>query len=52
MGANIVTKFLGESAEKFKEKIILGISVCQGYDAARCEHTFYLLQTPVQYVVQ
>jgi len=42
MGANLVTKYLGEkSAERLHNSIIAGISVCQGYDAK--ETTKYLL---------
>ena len=39
MGANLVTKFLGE--EKRSSNVIAGISICQGYDAK--ETTKYLL---------
>lgn len=37
MGGNIVTKYLGERALNGVEedRIILGISICQGYDAVR-----------------
>lgn len=37
MGANIVTKYLGERALNGIEdnRILMGISICQGYDAVR-----------------
>ena len=31
MGANLVTKFIGEAPRP--DRIIAGISICQGYDA-------------------
>ena len=40
MGANLVTKYLGEKYSR-SQQIIAGISVCQGYDAK--ETTKYLL---------
>ena len=35
MGANIVTKYLGEKTNDIPKNIIGGISICQGYDALR-----------------
>uniref|UniRef100_A0A915KQE3 Uncharacterized protein n=1 Tax=Romanomermis culicivorax TaxID=13658 RepID=A0A915KQE3_ROMCU len=34
MGANIVTKYLGENS-RLNEKILFGLSVCQGYDGVK-----------------
>ena len=33
MGANIVTKYLGEKRLDMPRNIVGGISICQGYDA-------------------
>lgn len=35
MGANIVTKYLGERRPDMPKNIMGGISICQGYDALR-----------------
>lgn len=35
MGANIVTKYLGEKRPDIPKNIVGGISICQGYDALR-----------------
>lgn len=34
MGGNIVTKYLGEKPDA-EDRIVLGVSVCQGYDATK-----------------
>lgn len=34
MGANIVTKYLGENPELL-ERVVCGMSICQGYDAIK-----------------
>lgn len=33
LGGNIVTKYMGEHANKMPNNIIGGISICQGYNA-------------------
>jgi abhydrolase domain-containing protein 2 len=35
MGANLVTKYLGEQKFQVPSNIVGGISICQGYDALR-----------------
>lgn len=32
MGGNIVTRYLSEIDEELQKRILLGISVCQGYN--------------------
>lgn len=33
MGGNIVTRFLSEINKELQKRVLLGISVCQGYSA-------------------
>lgn len=35
LGGNVVCKFLGETSAN-QERVLCGISVCQGYSALRC----------------
>ncbi|GMR53233.1 hypothetical protein PMAYCL1PPCAC_23428, partial [Pristionchus mayeri] len=41
MGANITTKFLIETEEKVRSRVIFGLSVCQGYSATSSVHLYH-----------
>lgn len=51
MGANIVTKYLGEKRHDMPKNIMGGISICQGYDALRYIRKTYLFKFAAKYLI-
>ncbi|CAD5205629.1 unnamed protein product [Bursaphelenchus okinawaensis] len=41
MGANITTLYLHRTSEELRKRTVVGLSVCQGYDADKSGHLFH-----------